>query len=191
MRFLRDRDSFEGAFQEIWQRLESSFLKFESRQFYQESDESLELFLCGKREQAEALLSSEAESEQAIHEHVENRGARFVRVRPYVLPLSPYLQWELLTYQISAKQGERINLFDEQHIAAAKQGYELDDFMIFDDRTVLVHNYTDAGELVGGWEVSGIERVQPYRHLFDSMIGVAEPLDSFLDRFPHLRLGNA
>jgi hypothetical protein len=103
-----DLDEFGVAFASAWSRLQSRFLKLESWQRYQESEDnqSQTAYDRGDIDSALELLRREAEMDRPLYEDVRNRGIEYARVRLVQEPLTPYLEYELLSYRIRADLGE-------------------------------------------------------------------------------------
>jgi hypothetical protein len=149
-----DSDEFGSAFASIWSRLESRFLKLECWQAYQESEtnESQAAYNRGDVGAARELLRREAEADRPLYEDVRRRNIEYSRVRLVQEPLTPYLEYELLSYRIRAEMGENIEVVscdpalrlpDERHF----------DFLLFDRHTALIHDYGtgEVGHQDGGW----------------------------------------
>lgn len=148
-----DLGEFGSAFASAWSRIESRFLKLECWQSYREveTNESQAAYNHGDVGMARQLLKQEAEADRSLYEDVRRRGIEYARVRLVQEPLTPYLEYELLSYRIRAELGEsievvhcppKLRLPDEQHF----------DFLLFDRHTALIHNYGtgDTGFQVGG-----------------------------------------
>ena len=73
----------------------------------------------------------------------------YVRVHAVTLPLSEYLQWEILSYNELCKLGQRILIADFTRL----ENYLINsyDFLLFDEKTVMVQDYGNDGILSGGW----------------------------------------
>jgi Family of unknown function (DUF6879) len=149
-----DLDEFGPAFASAWSRIEARFLKLECWQSYREAEtnESQAAYDRGDIEAARQLLEHEAQADRPLYEDVQRRGVEYARVRLVQEPLTPYLEYELLSYRIRAEMGENIEVVrcepalrlpDEQHF----------DFLLFDHHTALIHDYgtEEIGFQVGGW----------------------------------------
>jgi hypothetical protein len=163
-----DLDQFGAEFTRAWSRLEWRFLKLECWQAYQEfeASESQAAYQRGDVNAARELLQQEAAADRPLYEDVERRHIEYARVRLLQEPLSPYLEYELLSYRIRADMGENIEVVtceptlrlpDEQHF----------DFLLFDRRTALIHDYGtgEIGRQTGGWlarepqVIAGLEEI--------------------------------
>lgn len=149
-----DLDEFGAAFASAWSRIESRFLKLECWQAYREAEasESQAAYERGDVEAARDLLQREAEADRPLYEDVSRRHLAYARVRLVQEPLTPYLEYELLSYHIRAELGENIEVVrwdpaltlpDERHF----------DFLLFDRHTALIHDYGigKVGRQTGGW----------------------------------------
>jgi hypothetical protein len=178
-----DLDEFGAAFASAWSRIESRFLKLECWQAYEESDanESQTAYNRGDVAAARELLRREADADRALYEDVRRRGIEYARVRLVQEPLTPYLEYELLSYRIRADLGEHIE------VARCEPGLRLPDerhfdFLLFDRRAALIHDYGTAvvGRQVGGW----LTREPSVISALDSLVHVlreqAIPLQQYL-----------
>ncbi|MEV5751550.1 DUF6879 family protein [Actinoallomurus sp. NPDC052308] len=149
-----DLDDFGTAFADAWSRIESRFLKLECWQAYQEREasESQAAYEQGDIHAAQKLLYREAQADRPLYEDVKKQGIEYARVRLIQEPLTAYLRYELLSYQIRADMGENIEVVvcdpalplpDEQYF----------DFLLFDRHTALIHDYGygETGLQTGGW----------------------------------------
>ncbi|MFB9839545.1 DUF6879 family protein [Actinoallomurus acaciae] len=149
-----DLDGFGAAFSQAWSRTESRFLKLECWQAYREGHacESQEVYERGDMETARELLRREAEADRPLYEDVEKRHIDYSRIRLVREPLSPYLQYELLSYRIRAQMGENIEVVRCDSTVRLPSD-EYFDVLLFDRREALIHDYGtgDVGWQSGGW----------------------------------------
>lgn len=172
---------FAAEFSVAWSRLERCFLKLECWQEYQEqeSNRSHDAFKAGDRELATRLLASEAEADRSLYADVQSSQLEYARVRLVKLPLTSYLEYEFINYKIRAAMGENIE------IVIVGSGVTLPseenfDFLLFDDRVALVHDYGTDGLQVGGWLVEESMVVQRLQEHVTSMRARSVPLAEFL-----------
>lgn len=163
-----DLEQFGIAFTDAWSGLEWRFLKLECWQAYQEleASESQTAYQQGDVRAARDFLHQEAAADRPLYEDVERRNIEYARVRLLQEPLSPYLEYELSSYRIRAGMGENIEIVtcepelrlpDEEHF----------DFLLFDRRTALIHDYGTGqiGRQSGGWltrepqVIAGLEEI--------------------------------
>jgi uncharacterized protein DUF6879 len=147
-------DEFSAEFSKAWLRIESRFLKLECWQAYQEADtnQSQEAYRRGEMDTARQLLAQEAEADRALYDDIKLRSLEFARVRLVTEPLSSYLEYELMSYNIRAGLGERIEVvvLDKDTQLPSTDYF---DFLLFDRHTALVHDYgaEGVGKQIGGW----------------------------------------
>lgn len=150
-RFL-NLDEFGARFSDAWSRIESRFLKLECWQTYQELEagKSQEAYNRGEIQEARELLLREAEFDRPLYEDIKRSGTEYARIRLVQEPLTPYLEYELLAYEIREEMGENIEIV--RCDAALKfPNEDYFDFLLFDRHTALVHDYGYAGRQSGGW----------------------------------------
>jgi hypothetical protein len=180
-----DLDEFGAAFASAWSRINSRFLKLECWQAYQEPEvnESQAAYNRGDIEAARELLHREAEADRPLYEDVQRRGIEYARVRLVTEPLTPYLEYELLSYRIRADLGERIEVVrcgpglrlpDERHF----------DFLLFDRHTALVHDYGTAelGRQIGGWLTHEPDVIAALESFVRALRRQAVPLQQYLTK---------
>jgi len=178
-----DLDEFGVAFASAWSRLQSRFLKLECWQRYQESEDnqSQAAYDRGDIDTARELLRREAEVDRPLYEDVHNRGIEYARVRLIQEPLTPYLEYELLSYRIRVDLGENIEVVrcdtgtrlpDKHHF----------DFLLFDRDTALIHDYGTAeiGRQVGGWLTHEPDVISRLEQTAGSLREGAVPLQRYL-----------
>ena len=180
-----DLDEFGMAFASAWSRIGSRFLKLECWQAYQESDtnESQAAYDRGDVRAARELLRREAEADRPLYEDVQRRDIEYARVRLVKKPLTPYLEYELLSYRIRADLGERIEVVrcaadlclpDQRHF----------DFLLFDQHTALIHDYgtAEVGRQTGGWLTHQPDVIAMLESLVSALRQQAVPLQQYLGK---------
>lgn len=107
-----DVDGFGAAFMDAWSRIESRFLTLECWQTYREREasESQAAYERGDLQTARELLRCEAQANRPLYEDVQKREIEYARVRLVQEPLTAYLRYELLSYQIRTEMGENIEI---------------------------------------------------------------------------------
>jgi hypothetical protein len=147
-------EEFQSQFSDTWSKLAERFLKLECWQSYQEleASESQDAYNRGDIPAACDLLRQEAEADRPLYEDIRERRIDYARIRLVQEPLTPYLAYELMAYQIRATMGENIEVvrFDA---ATQLPSEECFDFLLFDRHTALIHDYGagDVGRQTGGW----------------------------------------
>ncbi|MEU9867382.1 DUF6879 family protein [Actinomadura sp. NPDC048021] len=143
-------EGFLESFGAAWARTERRFLKLECRQSYREADgvRSQEAFQPGDTELARRLLEEEAMGDQPLRDDVRARNLEFTRVRLLSYPLTDYLHYELINYEVRGPLGEHIEFLVPP---SPVEGYF--DFLLFDSHTALIHDYVPGpvGHQSGGW----------------------------------------
>jgi hypothetical protein len=178
-------DEFGVAFASAWSRIESRFLKLECWQAYHESDtnESQAAYNRGDTEAARELLRREADADRLLYEDVRRRAIEYARVRLVQEPLTPYLEYELLSYRIRADLGERIE------VVSCEPGRRLPDeqrfdFLLFDRRTALIHDYgtVEVGRQTGGWLTHQPDVITSLESVVTGLRRQAVPLQRYLGK---------
>jgi hypothetical protein len=149
-------DAFRAEFAAAWSRLGKRFLKVECWQEYQELEAaaSQEAYNRGDVALARELLRSEADSDRPLYGDVRHRGIDYARLRLVKLPLTPYLEYEMMAYSIRAEMGENIEVTQIPG-EVELPGADYFDFLLFDAAVALIHDYGSgaAGVQSGGWLV--------------------------------------
>ncbi|MFA1546472.1 DUF6879 family protein [Actinomadura chokoriensis] len=143
-------EGFLESFGEAWARTERCFLKLECWQSYREADgvRSQEAFQAGDVVLARRLLEEEAMEDQPLRDEVRSRNLEFTRVRLLSYPLTDYLRYEMINYEVRSRLGERIEFF-----VPPSPVHSYFDFLLFDSHTALIHDYGSGpvGYQTGGW----------------------------------------
>jgi hypothetical protein len=85
-----------------------------------------------------------------LYEHVAKQGIDYARIRLIQEPLSSYLHYELISYEIRQAMGENIEIVRlPARLTLPNDDYF--DFLLFDRHTALIHDYGDSGSQSGGW----------------------------------------
>ena len=95
------------------------------------------------------------------------------------MPLSSYLKdFELQSYKISTTYGERILIADILEIG--EDVNNISDFLLFNGKIAMVHDYDDKGLLIGGWLVKDKGYCKKLKELSQKLISKSVPLGTFL-----------
>lgn len=157
-------------------------MKVECWQQYQELSGSMsqDAFRRGDMKLARELLRQEAEADQPLYEDVRRKGIDYARIRLVGLPLTAYLRYELMAYEIRGAMGETIE------VVAQEAGEDCFDFLLFDRKCALVHDYGTGpvGRQSGGWLVrdSGVLAVLERKAL--ELRRRARPVREFMTTLP-------
>jgi hypothetical protein len=147
-------DEFQSWFSDAWSKVDSRFLKLECWQSYQEIEGggSQEAYARDDIVTARDLLRQEAEADRPLYEDIRDRGIDYARIRLVQEPVTAYLKYELMAYEIRAAMGENIEVvrFDPALRLPSEDHF---DFLLFDRHTALIHDYGsgDSGLQTGGW----------------------------------------
>lgn len=118
------------------------------------------------------------ENSLRIIREVTGLGRRLWRVHIVDVPLTGYLRYELATYQENTAAGEQVYLADRAwHDDLATLS---EDFVLFDDQTVVWYRYDDAGRLLGHERDGSPASLARCREARDLAVRWAVPLDEFL-----------
>jgi hypothetical protein len=98
-------------------------------------------------------------------------------------PLTPYLEYELLSYRIRADLGENIEIV-RCDTAAHLPDERRFDFLLFDRHTALIHDYGSAeiGRQTGGWLTHKPEVIAGLEGIIAGLRQQAIPLKRYLAR---------
>jgi len=172
---------FIAEFNQAWPNLTRHCLKLECWQTYQEqkSNRSLDVYMSGDVESATRLLEEEAEPSRPLYEGIRSKGLDFARIRLVALPLTSYLQYEMINYRIREAMGESIEvvLLDP---SISLPNDDFFDFLLFDDTSALVHDYGMDGFQVGGWLVEDADVVRRLEEIVVNVRSKSVPLAEFL-----------
>ena len=177
-----DLDGFRAAFSYAWSRLERSFLKVECWQEYTELDgnRSQDAFRQGDIKLARELLREEAEADRPLYEDIKRNGIDYSRVRLVRLPLTAYLRYELMAYEIRAAMGENIE------VVVSEPGEDCFDFLLFDQECALVHDYGQGlvGLQSGGWLIRDPDVLASLERKALELRRGARPIREFMAALP-------
>jgi hypothetical protein len=178
-----DLDEFGAQFAAAWSRLGERFLKLECCQEYQELEaaESQNAYNNGDINLARNLLRSEAESDRSLYQDVKRRNIEYARIRLIHLPLTAYLDYEMMAYAVRAKLGENIRITRCSE-AIPLPNEEYFDFLLFDRRTALIHDYGSdtVGVQSGGWLVDNPETIKLLEVKALTVLRGSVPVEKFL-----------
>ena len=174
---------FFTRFRPYWKSVGSKVRKLETRQTYREpGNRSWEVLLQEGLSEALELLPEARAVDVPLYTSLQERGVRFVRVRPVELPMSLYLQWELGCYDFNSSYGEEIRVLDSNDFAVRFGEQVHHDFMVFDDLIAFIHDYDDEGEIRGGWMVSSPPGIRELSNVYDLILGASIPYRDYLHK---------
>jgi Family of unknown function (DUF6879) len=172
---------FGACFASAWAELESRFLKLECWQSYFEAEgnQSQEAFNRGDVSKVRELLQQEAEADRPLYDGIRRRGIDYARIRLVQEPFTPYLEYELMSYRIRAAMGENIEVVRcEPAIRLPNEQYF--DFLLFDQRTALIHDYGETGRQSGGWLTQDASVIARLAATARALRGTAISLERFV-----------
>ncbi|MET8154871.1 DUF6879 family protein [Sphaerisporangium sp. NPDC005289] len=174
-------DEFGQQFSKEWSRIGRRFLKLECWQAYQELDtnRSQEAYRQGDVGQAMELLREEAETDRPLYDDIRSRGIEYSRIRLVQEPLSAYLRYELLAYQIRANLGEVIEVV-RYDTARSLPNEDFFDFLLFDRHAALIHDYGAVGSQAGGWLTHAPQVLASLESRVAEVRQAAVPLEQYL-----------
>jgi len=196
-------EEFFAAFQGLWETLTRRFFKFEGRQTYAEpGDDSFEAFRSGDVEEARRLVAERVSAQRPLYRSATSRGVQIVRVRRYELPLSRYLcEYELCGYVTGTEYGEEVLMAEASEMdgfARLVGAANLPDFLLFDDRAVLVQDYDEEGRLQGAERLEDWRNIRIYVQIASMLLDQALPLAQWVallaptpleaDQVPHSKV---
>jgi hypothetical protein len=172
-------EGFQNAFGETWRRLERRFVKVECWQSYREADgvRSQEAFQQGDHPLARRLLEDEAIGDRPLYDEIRTRGLDFSRIRLITHPLTEYLRYEMINYEVRTRLGERVEL-----IRPPSPVEEYFDFLLFDSHAALIHDYGPGpvGRQAGGWLTHAPRTLDALAAIIDDLRAWGRP-ESFPD----------
>jgi hypothetical protein len=181
-------DEFQSWFSDAWSKLDSRFLKLECWQSYQEIEgsESQEAYKRGDITTARGLLLQEAEADRLLYEDIKGRGIDYARIRLVQEPVTSYLKYELIAYEIRVVMGENIEVvrFDPALRLPSEDHF---DFLLFDQHTALIHDYGsgDSGLQTGGWLTHSVDAIASLEQEALKLRRNAVPLPRYLAESQH------
>lgn len=165
--YFKTPTSFFANFPMAFDLTRSQILKIETRQSYIENEnKSYQEMRKGSFERSLELLEASRKDDKDIYDSLKSRGIDFIRCRPIKYPLSDYIKWELHVYDYNSIYGERIFCCNYEVVKEILKNNILHDFMVFDSRLALIHNYDSDGEIRGGWITYNIDHIIELQKMF-------------------------
>jgi hypothetical protein len=164
---------------ELYEGAEHRSLRLECRQAYRVPWED-EGFAAWRRGEPEPPSPS-FERHLATCRSIVASGRRLVRVRFVELPLTLYSRYEFETgYPQSSEAGEEIYLIDRaEH---PEFDHVREDFVVFDDTSVMYYRYADDGELTGYDYSDDPSLVAEHLALAEEVLAAATPFARWTPR---------
>lgn len=173
---------FSDRFLSEWHSTSQRFFKVERRQEYEEPDDpSYQAFERGDFAEAHALVAKRIRDQDSFYAPARAKGIELVRIRIVEFPLSSYLKdYELLSYPVSEELGERIFVTEADSIRGILDDLAVPDFLLFDERCVLVNTHDANGSPNGGLLVTDPDAVAQYATVAVELQRPAISLATFL-----------
>ncbi len=147
MKRLEEKE-LEKYFGILWGNTNSSLFKLETKQVYSD-DELYEKYVNTKNENFNKLFQKIENimllEQSDLWKEATARHINIIRVHIIDLPLTEYMQYEILTYKISQKYNEKIHLMTREEAKKLGIFEEIEDFLLFDDNNLIIHYYDDKG----------------------------------------------
>jgi hypothetical protein len=153
--------------------LRTELFRLETRQTYlvPQEVERLRAFREGRR------LPPRSPDELQLVRDLLAAGVRVYRVHAVAQPLSEYVRFELIGYRDGVEAGEEIYLADQTRHPDLGQLH--DDFLLFDNETVVWVRYDDEGHHIGWARDDSRAAQERCRHARDVAMAHAVPLDEY------------
>lgn len=178
-----DLDGLDREFDKAWFQLKRRFFKLETLQQYDETGTPVyDAWMNGDTARLQELARQRVEDQSEIYDYLRAHGVEFVRLRILRLPVSEYVRFESEVYRYATEAGETILGINEAELPSEHQG-RLIDYLLFDDSTVLVHDYDSAAVLNGSWLIEKRDRVKKYEDVAEELLKLAEPFDRLAERY--------
>lgn len=157
--------------------MEDRFFKFERLQYYsQPGTPSYEALEQGRFFKALRLVQESIKAEAGAYSSARGRGVDLVRVRVVELPLSRYLRYEFVGYLTNHEMGEDVRVLEAADCRDLPE--RLGDFLLFDDKAGLIHNYIPPQNIQdGGWLVDDASELAKLTALAETLLARSVPLD--------------
>lgn len=179
--------AFYQRFDAVVAASERIFFKLERLQSYDETGTPYhDAFVRGDWAEAVHLFAEQYAQYSSCDEAFNRRNMLAVRVRAVEFPLTDYVKWELRTYEQTVKFGQRILILDitgEPEDSVLRRSA---DFLMFDDREVLAHDYGREGNLRGVFNMTDEGHVAPYREVARLALERSVSLGAFAFKHPEL-----
>ena len=168
---------------QLWKSIKRSFFKLETLQTYATSlSPGWEEFQRGDMEELRSRLREMLGGDPARpYQKLKDGRVKFQRVHIVQVPLSEYLWYEIESYRISTELGEEILFVTQKEANNIDVPVPLRDFLMFDDETVILHNFTATGEFQGSELLEGEDEVGAYVQLKQALLERGVPLEEFLE----------
>lgn len=173
-------EGLDVAYSVGWSFIGQVFFKLETLQTYETFD-GWDEFQRGDVASARRLMKEFLLSDSARpYEKIQQRNVHFQRVHVVELPLSDYMQFEILSYEVSIELGEEISFISKESYEQVDKEASTEDFLLFDDRMVIQHRYDAGGNWQGSELVLDENKLEKYLTLKNRLLSKALPMRDFL-----------
>ncbi|MGV3615158.1 MAG: DUF6879 family protein [Fimbriimonas sp.] len=177
---------FGDVFDSEWDRMSEQFFKYEALNYYDEGkDSAFTAFEAGDYEAFAKKLKEARDEDRPFVESARSRGVSLLRLHAVDLPLSPYLEAEAYSYLLSEQMGESIHFVGNAQVAKVL-GFRIPDFVAFDRRLLLAHDYDGVGALRGGWKIDSEETVVAGLTAAEKLLRFAVPFTEWFTPDPRI-----
>lgn len=176
------QEDFNEAFLFFWENMCLGFQKLEVRQWFSEpEDPSFQAYARNDLALARQELRSRISDQRDLYDQISQKNLPLIRMRFVEMPLHPYLEYEFISYPISASFGERILVLQKSNVDNdILQDPYFRDMNFFPGVGLLLHIYDDSGVQQGGYLVTSAVELSLVEKLFSKLFPVTITLGSFL-----------
>ncbi|WP_433531676.1 DUF6879 family protein [Micromonospora sp. CA-263727] len=177
---------YEADFYDTVKSVDGPILKTERMQSFREpGSPSWEAFAAGRWDEALRIAAEPNPELERFFADLDALDSGLHRLRIVELPLTPYVSWELNFLRFRAKAGERIGVLTADADGVAKLEREqgaVPELMVAGSRAVYEVRYDETGAPVGADKFVDHAVVVGCRAQVMSLLGDAEPFESFFRR---------
>jgi hypothetical protein len=158
--------------------------KLERHQHFEEQDHpSRDAFRRGDWPEAVRLLEIRRDELRRAIAEDERRGAVFHRVRVVEEPLTPYVQWELLSLRVRAECGAPIRVVGAERVRAWESGGLLPEVVVLGGRVLYEVLYTAEGVTAGAARFTDPGLIGQWEEFIRALYAGGEDVTSYVDRY--------
>lgn len=175
-------------FDKNWRNAKNSIFRMEGRPEYKIPGEE---GLIAKWKKGELDISGNANWQKWIAslKKAAAKGIAVKRVRVAPKTINSYIRFEIDLWQkYSTKCGEQFFFIDAADYKAIANGCGFDpkDFWLFDDTSLLMMNYTPAGQFSGDIQITDTGMISRYRELKEKLLKASQPMNDFVKKYLNL-----
>lgn len=178
-------EDFDRIFDEQWDLMSRRFFKFEGLQYYDEGPESVLVpYLAGRFSEFAERLKSARSEDSPFFASARDRGVEFYRVHAVEHPFTAYLEAEFYSYILSEQLGETILCVSRAELDQTET--YVPDFLLFDNKLALVHEYDQRGTRKGGWCIDDPSAVAIISQVSEWLIQKGTPFKQHFEGIPEI-----